>query len=394
MTARTFVNLGIRRWIAGIAIGAALIPAGAIPAAATSPTRQPSPGHLAFTGDGTLTVLNPDGSDRRVVYRPAESSSLSSPLSSTAGASSPAWAPDGKHLAFIGPGAAGLAVMFNVGADGRGLRKITALPARFLSGPSWSPDSKRVTFSTVDTDLLGFFGPPSGGSALWTINRDGSGLTLVLAQPGYILNPAWSPDGKQIALSSQPTGNGSPSLVEVVPFSGGVPTVVSPLDRFADLPSWAPDSSTIAFNVGSVLYVTPQEEVWLVRRDGANPHPLVCRPACDKNGYERASWSPDGHWLVIPQYSHESALVVHPDGSGGRWIHPVPVVDPYADSDEIMVSPTWSPDSRRLAFIAGNHNLSAVTDLVELDLQTGSHRLIANVSNNYKYYAQIDWSRR
>jgi dipeptidyl aminopeptidase/acylaminoacyl peptidase len=58
----------------------------------------------------------------------------------------PAWAPDGKHVAFLSNrDSADDSELFLIGADGRGERRLTR--RSFLSGPvRWAPDSRHVVF--------------------------------------------------------------------------------------------------------------------------------------------------------------------------------------------------------------------------------------------------------
>lgn len=98
---------------------------------------------------------------------------------------SPDWSPDGRTIAFVRrtPGGSGI---YLVGADGKGLRRLTG-----GSSPSWSPDSRQLVFS-------------AGGRVL-TIGAGGrSRLDL-----GAGTEPNWSPDGSTILFLH---GSPSPSI--------------------------------------------------------------------------------------------------------------------------------------------------------------------------------------
>ena len=132
----------------------------------------------------------------------------------------PAWSPDSKQIAFVsyhrGKERKGLYIM---DADGRRLRrvrdqKVQALNGIFQSECAWSPDGKRIAFSIVvprdkrihlcviDVDGKNFRQLTQGGPIVKPVI-----VKPVIAgkQPPptfpfpEIRQPAWSPDGKQIA---------------------------------------------------------------------------------------------------------------------------------------------------------------------------------------------------
>jgi Tol biopolymer transport system component len=85
----------------------------------------------------------------------------------------PAWAPDGRRLAFVRNGKL---------LELRSASRIHPLVrARGLSSPTWSPDGKRLAYATT--------------TGIWLINDHGGGRTR-LANGS---NPAWSPAGRWIA---------------------------------------------------------------------------------------------------------------------------------------------------------------------------------------------------
>jgi TolB protein len=62
-------------------------------------------------------------------------------------AQEPAWAPDGKRIAFVKQGL-DTAVIAVIERDGKHLRTLTR-KSLFVSTPAWSPDGRRIAFAAL-----------------------------------------------------------------------------------------------------------------------------------------------------------------------------------------------------------------------------------------------------
>src|SRR5262249_50929506 len=127
----------------------------------------------------------------------------------------PVWSPNGKTVAFygiqfdaLGQLPVGLAHIYLVNVDGSDQRLLTDVPARF---PSWSANGK-IAFDN---------GSPSSGD-IFVINADGSGLEQLTHDPAARnIRPDWSPDGRKIAFTSRRDGN---DAIYVMDADGTEPT--------------------------------------------------------------------------------------------------------------------------------------------------------------------------
>ena len=66
--------------------------------------------------------------------------------------------------------------------------------------PSWSPDGKRIAFSS---DRQGDF----GSFEIYVMDTDGGNQRRLTNDPQYDGSPSWSPDGKRIIFVSERDGN-------------------------------------------------------------------------------------------------------------------------------------------------------------------------------------------
>jgi Tol biopolymer transport system component len=124
--------------------------------------------------------------------------------------------------------------LFVIRRDGSDLRQLTNDLARDRA-PRWSPDGRRILFSSNR----------SGKYEAWTIRPDGSGLTQVTRFPDQpVSNPFWSPDGRHIGFND---GSRGTALLDLLDHSSGqrVLPAVEGGQTFAGL-SWSDDGRFLA----------------------------------------------------------------------------------------------------------------------------------------------------
>jgi TolB protein len=166
----------------------------AVPGFNGAPSYSPDGTHVAFDQDAGesqptvhgIFVANADGSDpHRVTTGIASSDAFDTNAD---------WSPDGSRLSFTRVRNGKEAAIFVVGADGRGLKRLTPWQLD-AANADWSPDGSRLVFHSYYDEHAG------KSSNLFTIRPDGGKMTPLTHLAGGVvqaLGPSWSPDGKRI----------------------------------------------------------------------------------------------------------------------------------------------------------------------------------------------------
>ena len=103
----------------------------------------------------------------------------------------PAWAPNGRSVAYVTRVSRAEQAIYVVNVDGTGRRRITT-----GYSPTWSPDGRRIALVVARV----------GDAQIYVMNADGS-AAMRLTPSGVHLLPAWSPDGRRIAFISSRAGD-------------------------------------------------------------------------------------------------------------------------------------------------------------------------------------------
>jgi Tol biopolymer transport system component len=197
-----------------------------------TPAWSPDGRRLAFTSTRTgrsgLYVMNADGTGTRRLAPGAGD------------ADRPSWSPEGRQIVFARSRHGHLDV---IGSDGRGLRPLTRAQGVADSDPAWSPDGSEIAFVRRP---LG-----SGIAALFLIHADGRGLCRLTPYSRSVYSPSWSPDGTRLTYTNR---NGSGFAIDVVDADGRKLRQLT-AEGLDFTPSWSADGSKIVFARGATLYV-------------------------------------------------------------------------------------------------------------------------------------------
>lgn len=297
--------------LTAILVALALALAGVVAVALWSRDEAEPQGGIAFNGwvgfpARTLSdifVVNADGTG----------------VAKLAQGSQPAWSPDGGRLVFADGLGRGLRL---ANADGAGVVKLTSCRAPFCEGhqePAWSPDGERVAFVVQ----LRPTGNPTGKISvrLFQVTVQSRRVVELLSCPRTgcdFSNPAWSPDGRELAFweSRWDGERWVPTLRVLELATGGVRTLHEcPGCGSIGGPSWSPDSTRMVIDRGRDLYLIDP-------RTGALDQVTDCGPGADCLIDEYPAWSPDADWIAFARLVREGTplglFLVRPDGSDLR----------------------------------------------------------------------------
>ncbi len=282
-----------------------------------------------------------------------------------AGASQPAFSPDGSTIAYAARG--GIRSIALTGGE-------PVVLADEGASPVWSPDGATIAYLRSSEDATVEVDPQTGDvitmvadrrQELWFMAPDGTDQRQMEVQPPdsdwSVVGGDWAPDGDRFAVEVRFGDNHDIVVVDPVTRTG----VRLTDDPAADTsPTWSPDGSMIAFSTGRWGSGVGHSEIATVRPDGLDLRRVTndCWDDYDPDWVATSAtvestppWAPpalpdlgeagaarEGQ-ILYSTASHgvEDLFAIDPD-SGERTNLTADLISQFA--------PSWSPDRSQIAF--------------------------------------------
>lgn len=248
-----------------------------------------------------------------------------------------------------------------------------------VGSPQVSPDGKHVVFTITRYDIK----ENKGNTDLWLLALEDNSLRRLTTHPKSDSGPSWSPDGKRIGFISSRTDK--PQVHAISPFGGEAVRLTDANNGVANF-AWSPDGASVSYTSDVRLdkelkelyedldkasariiddlmyrhwdhwYEGTYSHLFVAPADGTgDPIDLmkderVHTPLVPFGGGEQIAWSPDGKEMCYtakkvsnPEESTDSDLyLVSASGGGARCI--------TDGMDGFDKNPLYSPDGRWIAF--------------------------------------------
>ncbi len=255
----------------------------------------------------------------------------------------PAISPDGESFVYA-KAVGGQLDLFLQRVDGRNPVDLTAGCVEDDRDPAFSPDGRQIAYRS-----------DCGGGGIFVMGATGESSRKV-TDFGY--TPSWSPDGRELAVATErpavPTGRPGNSQLWAVAVETGEKRLLSKHDAMH--PAWSPDGRRIAF--WGLQPESPQRDLWTVAADGSQVAAEAAVTVTDDPPLDwDPVWAPDGRSLFFSSTRGGTfnlwRIAVDP-ASGRAAGEPEPFTAPSSWVGWISVS----HDGKRLLFVDRNARTS------------------------------------
>lgn len=254
----------------------------------------------------------------------------------------PNWSPDGGSFVVNSGGR-----LYRIAMEGGPLEEIpTGFATRLNNDHGFTPDGKFLILSHHAAEHVEDPGQDWLASSVYVMPVDGSAAPRKVTSKAPSFWHGVSPDGRTLAYVGRRDGEWD---IYAIPTAGGEERRLTSCGGLDDGPDYSADGAFIYYN----SYCSGRMQIWRMRSDGSGPEQLTRD--------EYSNWfphpSPDGRWVVYLAYLEDQGDA-HPFGRQVKLrlmnVRDGSVRDltpPFFGGQGTINVPSWSPDSRRVAFV-------------------------------------------
>ncbi len=320
-------------------------------------------------------VVNRDGTNEKKI-----NGSVGNPA--TVEAKNPQWSPDGRYIvqevaSFSNGSGDKYAFALNIydsnitASNSR--RLVTANTDRIIKNVHWSPDSKRLAF-TSDISVKDAF-------QVVVINISGPPIKQMTIHGEFNSASEWSPNGSELAYLDHPS---SPNPADLIVSPGNANSLkrrlvfVSNNNRSVKDFHWSPDGSQIA-------YTSDEDqqnvyELYVIAANGSGTPTKINGSLVTFGDVFEFQWSPNGKQIAYRADQQtdriQELFISNSNGTGN-----IKISSGLTNSRVFKFD--WSADSSRLAFFEGPSSRRSTGDRVYVNTTDGGNLLqVSNVTTD------------
>ena len=279
----------------------------------------------------------------------------------------PHWSPVNEEIVFTSNQHDGVANVYLLNVRTGDQKQFTNFNYR-TAYPKWSPGGTKIAFFSATREEI-----PPGFQLIWRMKLDGADLEVVVVDGEINNQPAFSPNGKWIAFTSEKDAN-----VEIYSMNINTRQIIR-LTNHPEVdyqPDWSPDGERIVF----VSHRDGNPDIYTMAANGEQLIKLTKSQRIEM----WPAWSPDGSQIAFEQETLDGRYEIHVVDNNGK--NRIKVADlPFANG-----FPTWFPQGDEIAFVNLPEKGIEKTRIYTIDVNGQNQRLLFEDRDGF--IGKIRWS--